>query len=117
MAEIPIREIGVKTYGPTAQWIASQIFQSQTFQMMDPGDIDADERGRMIVPSGTPYPANDATCFGLIINDANVAPGSVEVAVMLSGMVYEEKLPEDLTLAAQTALAGKIIPRNGLWNV
>lgn len=115
MAEVPIRAIQTAEYLPTRQWIASRRWDAQTFHLIDPGNIQPDELGRIIVPSGTPYPANDASCFGLIVNDSDVTVGSSEIAVMLRGIIYEERLPVELSAAAKTALEGKIIPRNGAW--
>lgn len=118
MAEVPIRKLGEYVYTPRAQWVASEHFVNMTFQVFDTYDPDIltiDECGNKIIPSGAPYPANDETCFGLIVNDANVTPGTAEVAVMMQGFIYEERLPVELTPEAVEGLKNKIIPRNGYW--
>lgn len=113
---VPIRVLGLTEFEVDSSWIASQQFQSQTFHLVKPAGMEPDDDGRYRVISGTPYPANDASCFGLIINTTDVTAGSSEVAVMMTGMVYEELLPVELTAAAKTALEAKIIPRAGAWS-
>ena len=56
---------------------------------------------------GTPYPANDATCIGLLYEDVDVTVGNMPGSVVTGGAtVYEDRLPVTLASAAKTALQG-----------
>lgn len=63
--------------------------------------------GAKFVPMGTPFPANDATCVGLVYEDVDVTSGAMPASVVLKGVVYENRLPVTLASAAKTALTGK----------
>lgn len=63
--------------------------------------------GAKYVPAGTIYPANDATAVGIVYEDVDVSTGDVAGSVVLSGVVYESRLPVTLAGAAKTALEGK----------
>ena len=48
--------------------------------------------GSKYVKMGTPFPANDATCVGLVYEDVDVTSGSMPASVVLKGVVYEDRL-------------------------
>lgn len=50
--------------------------------------------GGKYVPMGTIYPANDATAEGIVYEDVDVTDGNMPGSVVLSGVVYEERLPD-----------------------
>jgi hypothetical protein len=63
--------------------------------------------GGKYMPMGTIYPANDGTAEGIVYEDVDVTAGNMPGSVVLSGVVYEERLPETVAEAAKTALEGK----------
>ncbi len=63
--------------------------------------------GAKYVPMGTIYPANDATAEGIVYEDVDVTTGDMPGSVVLSGTVYEDRLPVTIAEAAKTALTGK----------
>lgn len=63
--------------------------------------------GTKYVPMGTIYPANDATAEGIVYEDIDVTNGNKAGSVVLSGVVYEDRLAEAVDTAAKTALEGK----------
>lgn len=63
--------------------------------------------GAKYVKMGTPFPANDATAIGIVYEDVDVTTGNMPGSVVLSGVVYEGRLPVTLAAAAKTALEGK----------
>lgn len=65
------------------------------------------ENGGKYVPMGTIFPANDGTAEGIVYEDVDVTDGNMPGSVVLSGTVYEDRLPEALEEAAKTALEGK----------
>lgn len=62
--------------------------------------------GAKYVKAGTIYPANDATAVGIVYEDVDVTNGDAAGSVVLSGVVYSDRLPVELAQAAQTALEG-----------
>ena len=57
--------------------------------------IEADENGNKIVPAGTPYPANDATCLGLLLHAVDVTNGDAPGTVVFEGTIDPDKLTEN----------------------
>ena len=57
--------------------------------------------------AGTPFPSNDANAVGLVYEDVDVSAGDMPGSVVMSGVVYESRLPVTLAVAAKTALEGK----------
>ena len=62
------------------------------------------EDGRYIVKAGTIYPSNDASAFGVVLNDYDVTDGEVAMAVVVHGFVQKSKLPAEPVEAAIAAL-------------
>ena len=56
------------------------------------------------VKAGTPFPSNDGNCVGLVYEDVDVTVGNMPGSVVLSGTVYEDRLPVELASAAKEAL-------------
>lgn len=63
--------------------------------------------GAKYVPMGTPYPSNDNKCIGFVYEDVDVTTGNMPGSVVLSGVVYEDRLPVELAAAAKSALAAR----------
>ena len=60
--------------------------------------------GSKYVPMGTPFPANDATCIGIVYEDVDVTSGNMPGSVVLKGDVIEDRLPVELDSDAKSAL-------------
>lgn len=56
--------------------------------------------GRKIVLAGTPFPANDATCTGLVLHDYDVTENAVEAAIIYDGAVDLSKISSSVEIAA-----------------
>lgn len=65
------------------------------------------EDGSKYVPMGTIYPANDGTAEGIVYEDVDVTSGNMPGSVVLSGVVYENRLADELAEGAKTALEAK----------
>lgn len=65
------------------------------------------ENGTKHVPMGTAYPTNDANAVGITYEDVDVTAGDMPGSVVMSGTVYENRLPVTLAAAAKTALQAK----------
>lgn len=64
--------------------------------------------GAKYVPMGAFYPANDAsTVEGIVYEDVDVSKGSMPGSVVLSGVVYLDRLVEAPESGVQSALAAK----------
>lgn len=63
--------------------------------------------GTKYIPMGTVYPANDSTAEGIVYEDVEVTNGDMPGSVVLSGTVYENRLPVAIADAAKTALTAK----------
>ena len=84
-------------------WLASADFQTFTYQIPESlGEVQDD--GRKIVPSGTVFPANDATAIGIVFNDVDVTHGDEVGSVLVEGWVIEERLPEPIAELAKAEL-------------
>lgn len=62
--------------------------------------------GGKYIPMGTIYPTNDDDAIGIIYEDVDVSGGNMPCSVVTRGVVYEDRLPEDLDSDAKTALEG-----------
>ena len=59
------------------------------------------------VKMGTIFPANGATAEGIVYEDVDVTTGNMPGSVVLSGVVYLNRLPVAPAEAAKTALEAK----------
>jgi len=94
-----------RTFAP-GYFLAHEECVRKTRQISQAGASTA-ANGAKYVPMGTIYPANDATAEGIVYEDVDVTTGDMPGSVVLSGTVYEDRLPVTLTEAAKTALSGK----------
>lgn len=84
-------------------WLASAKFQTFTYQIPESMGILQDD-GRKVVPSGTVFPANDATAIGLVFNEVDVTNGDVPGSILVEGWVIEERLPKPIDELAKAEL-------------
>lgn len=64
--------------------------------------------GSKYVPMGAFYPANNSsTVEGIVYEDVDVTTGAMPGSVVLSGVVYLNRLPEAPDSGVQSALAAK----------
>lgn len=54
--------------------------------------VEADANGFKIVKAGTPFPANDATCLGYLLEDVDVTNGDAPGTYVYEGVLDPEKL-------------------------
>ena len=53
------------------------------------------EEGRFIIKAGTPFPSNDASCTGIVLNDLDVTNGDVNGAVLVRGHINTARAEEN----------------------
>lgn len=94
-----------QTYAP-GWFLSHEECVRKTRQISQTGAKTA-ENGGKYVPMGTIYPKNDATAEGIVYEDVDVTSGDMPGSVVLSGDVYENRLPEAIAEAAKTALTAK----------
>lgn len=58
------------------------------------------------IPMGTIYPANGSTAVGIVYEDVDVSEGNMPGSLVKAGVVYENRLPDELDSDAKTALQG-----------
>lgn len=78
----------------------------KTRQISQTGATAAND-GSKYVPMGTIWPSNDASAEGIVYEDIDVTTGDMPGSVVLTGRVYEDRLPVTIASAAKTALTGK----------
>ncbi len=86
-------------------FLASSKFQNYTRQISDE-NVEADEKGKKIVPAGTVYRNENGVAIGLIFADVDVTHGPQPGAVMYQGIVYGSKLPSAVEEADKATMKG-----------
>ena len=77
--------------------------------MVSDSGVSADANGLKIVKAGTPYPANDGTCKGILLHDVDVTYGEAPGTYVFEGSIDETKLTKNgITVAAE---AKAVLPR------
>ncbi len=70
------------------------------------------ENGRYIIKAGTPFPTNDASCTGIVLNDLDVTDGDANGAVLVRGHINTAKAEDNAGITYSTtcinALKGAI---------
>lgn len=83
-------------------------FKGAACMVSDTG-VTADANGLKIVKAGTPYPANDATCKGILLHDVDVTYGEHPGTYVYEGSIDVTKLTANgITITAE---AKAVIPR------
>lgn len=85
-------------------WLAKEHRVTVTRTGTKNGTYVKDVNGKKIAQSGAPYPANDSTAIGLIVEAVDVTDGTAPIAVMVEGYVHEERLPVVITEEAKGAM-------------
>ena len=86
-------------------FLASAKFQNYTRQISDEG-VEADEKGKKIVPAGTVYKNENGVAIGLVFADVDVTHGPQPAAVMVEGYVLEARLPQTISAADKATMTG-----------
>lgn len=74
----------------------------------DNAEVVTTAEGAKYVPMGAFYPANDSSKVeGIVYEDVDVTNGDMPGSVVLSGVVYLDRLPEAPDSGVASALAGK----------
>ena len=63
----------------------------------------ADENGMKIAKAGTPYPSNDASCLGYLLEDVDVTQGDAPGTYVYQGTIDWEKVKSQISDAARKA--------------
>lgn len=94
-----------KTYGQPIEILKFNDFKGAACMVSDTGVTAVD--GYKIVKAGTPWPANDATCKGLLLHDVDVTHGEAPGTYVFEGSINTAKLTSNgitVAAAAKTAL-------------
>ena len=91
-----------KVYAP-GHFLAHEECVRKTYEVAQSGAT-TEANGTKYVKMGTPYPANDATCIGLVYEDVDVTTGNMPASIVTKGVVIEDRLPVELATAAKNAL-------------
>jgi hypothetical protein len=94
------------TWNPQeTRWWASKTQTGSNYSQ--PLTIPADFAGAVdgFVVSGTPYPANDATIEGFIIDNVKLEGSQVQASILVKGIINRTYLPVTLKPAALVALS------------
>lgn len=65
----------------------------------------ADANGRKIVKGGTPFPSNDESCVGYLLNDVDVTMGEAPGTYVYAGDIDNAKLTKNGVTVEETAKA------------
>ena len=83
-----------QTYGQPIGVLKFFPYQAFAIMVKEQG-VTPDADGNKIVKAGTPYPANDATCKGYILEDIDVTQGDAPGAVVFEGTLDVAKLTKN----------------------
>lgn len=68
--------------------------------------VTADANGQKIVKAGTPFPADDETCKGYLLESVNVTQGDAPGTYVYAGSIDNKKLTEiGVTISAEAKAA------------
>lgn len=67
--------------------------------------VQADADGKKIVKAGTPFPANDATCLGYLLEDVDVTQGDAPGTYVYKGVLDPVKLAANGVTISDAAAA------------
>lgn len=73
-----------------------------------PESMGVDKDGKKVVVAGTPFPADDDTCLGLLLYSVDVTYGDAAGAYVYEGVIDPDKLTENGVTVSDAAK--KVIP-------
>lgn len=92
-------------YGNTKTILKFFPYEAATV-LVEAAGVSADENGNKIVKAGTPFPKNDGTCIGYILEDVDVTQGDKPGACVYQGTIDNKKLAEaGITVSAEAKAA------------
>lgn len=97
-----------KSYGAPIEILKFNDFKGAAC-MVSATSVVADENGKKIVKAGTPYPADDATCKGILLHDTDVTYGDAPGTYVFEGSIDNTKLAKNGVTVSEAAKA--VLPR------
>lgn len=97
-----------KEYGQPVEILKFNDFLGAPCMVSDAGVV-KDTNGKKIVKAGTPWPANDATCKGILLHDTDVTYGEAPGTCVFEGSIDTKKLTKNGVTVASEAKA--VLPR------
>lgn len=97
-----------KEYGQPIEILKFNDFKGAPCMVSADGVV-ADENGKKIVKAGTPWPANDGTCKGILLHDTDVTHGEAPGTYVFEGSIDNTKLAKNGVEVAAEAKA--VLPR------
>lgn len=97
-----------REYGQSIEILKFNDYKGAPCMVSDSGIL-ADANGLKIVKAGTPWPANDGTCKGLLLHDTDVTYGEAPGTYIFEGSVNNKKLTKNNVVVSAEAKA--VIPR------
>ncbi len=102
-----------KEYGQPIEILKFNDFLGAPCMVSDTG-VTADTNGKKIVKAGTPWPANDGTCKGILLHDTDVTYGEAPGTYVFEGSIDVKKLTKNGITIAEEAKA--VLPRVTFFN-
>ena len=97
-----------KEYGQPIEILKFNDFKGEACMVSDSGVV-ADANGKKIVKAGTPHPANNETCKGILLHDVDVPYGEAPGTRVFEGSIDSNKLTKNGITVAEEAKA--VLPR------
>ncbi len=97
-----------REFGQPIEILKFNDFKGAPCMVSDAG-IAADANGKKIVKAGTPWPANDATCKGILLHDTDVTYGEAPGTYVFEGSIDNTKLSKNGVTVSDAAKA--VLPR------
>lgn len=97
-----------REFGQPIEILKFNDFKGEACMVSDSG-VTADSNGLKIVKAGTPHPANDGTCKGILLHDTDVTHGPAPGTRIFEGSVDTKKLIKNGITVTDEAKA--VLPR------
>lgn len=98
----------VREYGQPIEILKFFDYKGAPCMVSDTG-VTADANGLKIVKAGTPWPANDETCKGILLHDTDVTYGEAAGTYVFAGSIDATKLTKNSIAVSAEAKAA--LPR------
>ena len=93
-----------RTFNPNKTILKFFPYKGAPCLVSDSG-VEADANGLKIVKAGTPFPANDATCLGYLLEDVDVTNGAAPGTYVFEGTLDPDKLQASGVVISDAAAA------------